>query len=114
MVANGGAAPESPKRFDQVLVAHQRREIDIVNKVEKGAWRNAVQLHQPLQRRPKTLIVIEVDRLGRAVIDPHVIGDKHHNALLELGMNTDRSRIERVVEIKHPRIDMREQFARTG
>ena len=82
-----------------------------MNEVQERPRRNAMQLNHPLQRRAEALVVVVMNRLGGGLVNLHMIGDESHNSLLHLAVQADRTRIERVVEIEHPGIHMRENVA---
>ena len=101
-------AGQGRERGDKVRRAIQWSKIDVVHIVEEGLRRQVVHLHQAAERGAMFGVVALLDDLRLDGRNAEQIGDERRHALIDLGEQIAGGGIERVVEIEHPRIDMRE------
>ena len=89
-------------------------KIDVVHVIEKVLRRHAMQAHQPGQRGAVLVVIGLAQALRLFERNAETIGDELAHALVDLGEQIAVGRIERVVEIEHPRLDMGETAGGIG
>src|SRR5680860_1332512 len=83
-------------------------EIDVVHIIEKGVRRDAVKLHETGKRGAVLGVVALPQRMRLVERKIEGVGDERAHALVHLREQVAVRRIERVVEIEHPSLDMAE------
>ena len=102
------AARQSLDRGAERRVRLQRRVVDLVHVVEEIVRLHPVLGHHPAHRGAVALVIILLLAEGFVVADLEEIRDVVADALIDLLPQVHVMRIERVVEIEHPGLDMAE------
>ena len=95
----------------QGVVGFQRREGDVVHLVEKGLGRHRVARHQPRERRAVLGPVVIAQPVGLLGRDLERTDHEVAHAHLDLVEEPHLGRVERVVEVEDPGLDMGEVIA---
>src|SRR5258707_9713994 len=77
-----------------------------MDEVEEGAGRDAVMVHQPAQGRAVPAEIVLLQPLGLRRVDLQQVADEGADALVDLVEQVARGRVERVVEIEDPAVDV--------
>ena len=90
----------------------ERRMVDLVHEVEIVVGLHAVLGHQPAHGGAVALVIVLLHAEGLVVRHFQKIGDVVADALVHLLPEIEMMRIERVVEIEHPGLDVAEAARR--
>jgi hypothetical protein len=82
--------------------------VDVVREIEEVVRVDPVLLHEAFQGRAVAVIEILLQRPRRQAIEPVELGDVGRDAVVDLRPHPGLVRIERVVEIEDPGVDMAE------
>ena len=100
----GQCRDRRPERW----VGIEQGQVDLMGEVEEVSGVDAVFLHQPLQRRAVALVIIFLQRPRRHAVEAEQLRQEERDALVDLRPDLRLMRIERVVEVEDPMVDMAE------
>src|SRR5262245_52750903 len=87
-------------------VGLERRVIDLVHEIEEVVRLHAVLGHQPAHRGAVALVIVLLQPERLLMADLEKLRDVAADALVHLLPQVDVMRIERVVEVEHPGVDV--------
>jgi hypothetical protein len=99
------------KRLDrgaQRRVELDRGVVDVVGEVEEGVGVDVVLLDEAAQRRAVAVVEVLLQRPRRQAVEPEQLHDVERDALVDLRPHPRLVRIERVVEVEDPGVDLLE------
>ena len=88
-------------------IRQKRGAVDVMREIEKFLRANAIFHHQAAQGRAVAPIIIFLQRPGRHAIKSKEIAEVQRDPLIDLRPQIAIGRIERVVEIEDPSVDVR-------
>src|ERR1700738_2263579 len=90
------------------MIRLERRMVDLVDEFEIVAWPHTVFGHQPAHGRAVALVIVLLQLDSILIGKLEEVRDVIADPLVHLAPKVEVMRIERVVEIEHPNLDMAE------